>query len=43
MNDHSMFEREISRENMEVNLADLDAALAPEDFGEAIRLVDKIY
>ncbi|WP_373894858.1 hypothetical protein ACUL41_16730 [Virgibacillus natechei] len=39
----NQFEQEITKENMEVSLEDLNDALSPEDFGEAALLGDKVY
>lgn len=43
MEQKDLFELEISRENMEVDLADLDDALSPTDFTGSLNLVDKVY
>ncbi|WP_255350359.1 hypothetical protein [Lysinibacillus sp. ZYM-1] len=43
MEQKDLFELEITRENMEVDLAELDEALSPTDFGGSINLVDKVY
>ncbi|MER2007032.1 MAG: hypothetical protein ABS939_06225 [Psychrobacillus sp.] len=44
MEQKDLFELEITRENMEVDLAELDEALSPADFGTSISLSpDKVY
>lgn len=43
MEQKDLFELEITRENMEVDLAELDEALSPTDFEGSINLVDKVY
>lgn len=43
MEQKDLFELEITRENMVVDLGELDEALSPTDFGGSINMADKVY